>query len=167
MTTIQGPIVARDNFISNLAERCEDCLINGPPIKVPGQEFALVVVIGPENCAQRNVKFAEIILGVFETEAECNEHTEKLFKRGYEFFDIHVVPLYKCLPLPPNTKQEKVKFVDEELNQILGGYKRQEAFAQKALQDRIAEDRAIEKAAIAAATEEKNPAQQQPEQKHE
>lgn len=135
------PLRARSNFVENLNLKIEQALQEGPPLKVDGQNWALIVVLGPEGCTQRNVKFVETILGTFDTEAECDAHAEKLWQLGYQWFDMHKVPMYKCLPFPPNTKVENVKYVEDEMNRIMQGYKNQEVYAQKALQDRVQKDR--------------------------
>jgi hypothetical protein len=139
-----GPLVAKNNFVENLNLRIEQALDNGPPLKVPGQNWALIIVLGPDACAQRNVKFVQVLLGVFDTEAECDDHAKKLWQLGYQWFDIHRIPLYRCMPYPPCTKCENVKYVEDEMNEIMNGYRRQEVYAQQALQERIIADRAVE-----------------------
>lgn len=143
------PVAARNNFVENLNEKVEASMCNGPPISTPGQNWALVCVLGPEGTAQKNVKFVFNILGAFETESECDSHARRLHALGYEWFDIHKVPLYKFLPLPLCTKQEQVVYFDEQMKSIMDGYRNQEVMAQRALQDRIAHDREEEKRIIA------------------
>lgn len=145
-----APIQSKDNYVPDLVNRIEDALVEGPPLKVMGQNWALTVVLGPEGCHQRNVKFVQVFLGTFDTEEECDEHAQKLWNRGYKWFDMHKVPMYKCLPYPPCTKVEKVKYVDEEMQSIMQGYKKQEEYAQRALHDRVMFDREEERKAIAA-----------------
>lgn len=135
------PLVAKNNFVENLQIKIEQALVDGPPLKVAGQNWALTVVLGPEGCAQRNVKYVQVLLGVFDTEEECDEHAQKLWKLGYQWFDMHKMPLYKCMPYPPCTKFEKVKYVEKEMNDIINGYKAQEEYAQRALQERVVASR--------------------------
>lgn len=149
-------MIAKNNFIENLNEKVELALHDGPPLHVSGQNWALIIVLGPEGCTQRNVKYVETILGTFETEAECDEHAEKLWKLGYQWFDMHKVPMYKCLPFPPCTKPENVKYVEKEMNQIMQGYRQGEVYAQKAIQDRIAADRATQPPLFSDQEEKKN-----------
>lgn len=143
-----NPIQRKNNFIPDIDKKIDHALKFGPPIKVENQEWALIIVLGPEGCPQRNVKYVMSILGVFETREEADNHAKELHEAGYIWFDIHLVPLYKLLPFPPCTRPDQVKYFEKEMGQIMDGYRNQEQYAQKALQDRLVFDRAEEERRI-------------------
>lgn len=146
--SVPQPLIARNNFVENINLKIEQALIDGPPLKVDGQQWALTIVLGPEGCAQRNVKYVQVLLGVFDTEQECDDHASKLWKLGYQWFDIHKMPMYKCMPFPPCTKREKVIYCEKEMRDIMGGYAKQEQYAQRAIQERVENDRIAERERI-------------------
>lgn len=132
-----NPVQSRNNFDEFMGEKIDACFKNGPPTKVDEQEFALIVVLGPEGCRQRNVKWIFQLLGVFPTEDAAKEHSRELYEAGYKWFDIHIAPMYKMLPFPPCVKKEQVEYVDREMKEIMGGYRDQEKHAQRVVRDRV------------------------------
>ena len=102
---------------------------------VPGQIFACLSVIGPE-APQKNDKFGIKIRGAFATRDEAANHAKRL-KKEDPTFDIYVVDMYKWLLIPPDpTKIEDVHYTNEKLEEIMSGYKENQAQAARMFQER-------------------------------
>jgi hypothetical protein len=102
---------------------------------VPGQIFACLSVIGPE-APQKNDKFGIKIRGAFATRDEAARHAKRLQKED-PTFDIYVVDMYKWLLIPPDpTKIEDVHYSNEKLEEIMTGYKENQAQAARMFQER-------------------------------
>lgn len=102
---------------------------------VPGQVFACLSVIGPE-APQKNDKFGIKIRGAFATRDEAANHAKRLQKED-PTFDIYVVDMYKWLLIPPDpTKIEDVHYSNEKLEEIMTGYKENQAQAARMFQER-------------------------------
>ena len=104
---------------------------------VPGQIFACLSVVGPE-APQKNDKFGIKIRGAFATRDEAANHAKRLQKED-PTFDIYVVDMYKWLLIPPDpTKIEDVHYTNEKLEEIMTGYKENQAQAARMFQERKA-----------------------------
>ena len=102
---------------------------------VPGQVFACLSVIGPE-APQKNDKFGIKIRGAFATRDEAANHAKRLQKED-PTFDIYVVDMYKWLLIPPDpTKIEDVHYTNEKLEEIMIGYKENQAQAARLFNER-------------------------------
>lgn len=102
---------------------------------VPGQAFACLSIIGPE-APQRNDKFGIKIRGAFATRDEAANHAKRLQKED-PTFDIYVVDLYKWLLIPPDpTKIEDVHYTNDKLEEIMSGYKENQAQAARMFNER-------------------------------
>ena len=102
---------------------------------VPGQLFACLSVVGPE-APQKNDKFGIKIRGAFATRDEAASHAKRLQKED-STFDIYVVDMYKWLLIPPdNTKIDDVHYTNEKLEEIMTGYKENQAQAARMFQER-------------------------------
>jgi len=102
---------------------------------VPGQIFACLSVIGPE-APQKNDKFGIKIRGAFATRDEAANHAKRLQKED-PTFDIYVVDMYKWLLIPPDPmKIEDVHYTNEKLEEIMTGYKENQAQAARMFQER-------------------------------
>ena len=102
---------------------------------VPGQTFACLSVVGPE-CPQKTDKFGIKIRGCFATRDEAASHAKRLQKED-STFDIYVVDMYKWLLIPPDpTKIEDVHYTNEKLEEIMVGYKENQAQAAKMFEER-------------------------------
>lgn len=102
---------------------------------VPGQLFACLSVVGPE-APQKNDKFGIKIRGAFATRDEAANHAKRLQKED-STFDIYVVDMYKWLLIPPDpTKIEDVHYTNEKLEEIMTGYKENQAQAARMFQER-------------------------------
>lgn len=132
---------------AEIATAAEEALRNGPPVKVPEQEVALIIVVAPEGTAQRNVQFGLMLLGMFPDVESAKTHTKRLQRLGYVFFDIFIVPAYRLLPLPPPRRIEDTNYFENELNQIWAGHKRNMEDSARLMQTRLDESRAAEKKA--------------------
>ena len=95
---------------------------------VPGQLYACLSVVGPE-APQKNDKFGIKIRGAFNSRDEAAAHAKRLQKEDATF-DIYVVDMYKWLLIPPDPLQiEDVHYSDEKLEELMAGYKENQAQA--------------------------------------
>lgn len=102
---------------------------------VPGQLFACLSIVGPE-APQRNDQFGIKIRGAFATREEAANHAKRLQKED-STFDIYVVDMYKWLLIPPDpTKIEDVHYTNEKLEEIMTGYRENQAQAARMFQER-------------------------------
>lgn len=104
---------------------------------VPGQIFACISIVGPE-CPQKTDKFGIKLRGAFATRDEAANHAKRLQKED-PTFDIYVVDMYKWLLIPPDSsKIEDVHYTNEKLEEIMVGYKENQAQAARMFQERKA-----------------------------
>ena len=102
---------------------------------VPGQIYACLSIIGPE-CPQKNDKFGIKIRGAFANRDEAANHAKRLQKED-PTFDIYVVDMYKWLLIPPDSsKIEDVHYTNEKLEEIMTGYKENQAQAARMFNER-------------------------------
>ena len=102
---------------------------------VPGQLYACLSVVGPE-APQKNDKFGIKIRGAFSSRDEAANHAKRLQKED-STFDIYVVDMYKWLLIPPDpAKIEDVHYTNEKLEEIMIGYKDNQAEATRMFNDR-------------------------------
>jgi hypothetical protein len=102
---------------------------------VPGQLFACLSVVGPE-APQKNDKFGIKIRGAFATRDEAASHAKRLQKED-STFDIYVVDMYKWLLIPPDpVKIEDVHYSNEKLEELMQGYRENQAAAAKMFNER-------------------------------
>ena len=102
---------------------------------VPGQIYACLSVVGPE-APQKNDKFGIKIRGAFNTREEAANHAKRLQKEDATF-DIYVVDMYKWLLIPPDpTKIEDAHYSNEKLEELMTGYRENQAEAAKMFEER-------------------------------
>jgi len=102
---------------------------------VPGQLYACLSVVGPE-APQKNDKFGIKIRGTFASRDEAATHAKRLQKED-STFDIYVVDMYKWLLIPPDPlKIEDVHYQNEKLEEIMSGYKENQAEAARMFNER-------------------------------
>lgn len=102
---------------------------------VPGQAFACLSIVGPEQ-PQKTDKFGIKIRGAFATRDEAATHAKRLQKED-PTFDIYVVDMFKWLLIPPDpTKVEDVHYANEKLEEIMTGYKENQSQAARMFQER-------------------------------
>lgn len=109
---------------------------------VPGQLFACLSVVGPE-APQKNDKFGIKIRGAFSTRDEAANHAKRLQKEDATF-DIYVVDMYKWLLIPPDpSKIEDAHYTNEKLEELMSGYKENQAMAAKMFNERKRDMQAV------------------------
>jgi hypothetical protein len=102
---------------------------------VPGQLYACLSVVGPE-APQKCDKFGIKIRGCFATRDEAASHAKRLQKEDTTF-DIYVVDMYKWLLIPPDSsKIDDVHYTNEKLDEIMAGYRDNQAAAAKMFEER-------------------------------
>jgi hypothetical protein len=102
---------------------------------VPGQLYACLSVVGPE-APQKCDKFGIKIRGCFSTRDEAASHAKRLQKEDTTF-DIYVVDMYKWLLIPPDSsKIDDVHYTNEKLDEIMAGYRENQAAAAKMFEER-------------------------------
>lgn len=102
---------------------------------VPGQLYACLSVVGPE-APQKNDKFGIKIRGAFASRDEAAAHAKRLQKED-STFDIYVVDMYKWLLIPPDPMQiEDVHYQNEKLEEIMTGYRENQAEAARMFNER-------------------------------
>jgi len=102
---------------------------------VPGQLYACLSVVGPE-APQKNDKFGIKIRGAFASRDEAAAHAKRLQKED-STFDIYVVDMYKWLLIPPDPlKIEDVHYQNEKLEEIMTGYRQNQAEATRMFNER-------------------------------
>ena len=102
---------------------------------VPGQLYACLSVIGPE-APQKNDKFGIKIRGAFNSRDEAASHAKRLQKEDATF-DIYVVDMYKWLLIPPDpAKIEDVHYTNEKLEELMSGYRENQAQAAQMFAER-------------------------------
>ena len=102
---------------------------------VPGQLYACLSVVGPE-APQKNDKFGIKIRGAFNSRDEAASHAKRLQKEDATF-DIYVVDMYKWLLIPPDpAKIEDVHYTNEKLEELMSGYRENQAQAAQMFAER-------------------------------
>ena len=102
---------------------------------VPGQIYACLSIVGPD-APQKKDKFGIKIRGAFANRDEAANHAKRLQKED-PTFDIYVVDMYKWLLIPPDSAQiEDVHYTNEKLEEIMSGYKENQAQAARMFQER-------------------------------
>jgi hypothetical protein len=97
-------------------------------LTVPGQYFACVSFVGPEQ-PQKNEKLGMKIRGCFSTRDEAASHAKRLQKED-ALVDIYVVDMYKWLMIPPDRDQiEDVHYQNEKLEEIMTKYRANQSAA--------------------------------------
>ena len=102
---------------------------------VPGQLYACLSIVGPE-APQKNDKFGIKIRGAFNSRDEAASHAKRLQKEDATF-DIYVVDMYKWLLIPPDpAKIEDSHYAEEKLEELMTGYRENQAQAAKMFAER-------------------------------
>jgi len=101
---------------------------------VPGQNFALVSFVGP-NQRQKNDKFGMKIRGVFGTREQADAHIRKI-RTFDKIFDVFLVDLYKWVLIPPPSNPLELEHADVEYDQqflqdLIGGYRKNQQLARE------------------------------------
>jgi hypothetical protein len=97
-------------------------------LTVPGQYFACVSFVGPEQ-PQKTDNLGMKIRGCFSTRDEAASHAKRLQKED-ALVDIYVVDMYKWLLIPPNRDQiEDVHYQNDKLEEIMTKYRANQSAA--------------------------------------
>lgn len=105
-------------------------------ITVPGQVYALVSFVAPTGTNQRNDKFGLKIRGCFATKEEAHSHVRRL-QQVDKTMDIYLVDMYKWLLIPPDPNAiEDQEYQEEFLNNLIKGYRENQALAKQHFQER-------------------------------
>lgn len=101
----------------------------------PGQLFACLSIVGPE-CPQKNDKFGIKLRGSFGTQDEAAKWAARLQKEDATF-DIYVVEVGKWLLIPPDPEKiEDTHYANEKLEELMTGYRENQAAAAKMFAER-------------------------------
>lgn len=105
-------------------------------VTVPGQVYALVSFVAPTGTNQRNDKFGLKIRGAFATKEEAHQHVKRLHQFD-KTMDIYLVDMYKWLLIPPDpTAIDDTEYQEEFLNNLIKGYRENQALAKQHFQER-------------------------------
>jgi len=97
-------------------------------LTVPGQLFACVSFVGPEQ-PQKNEQLGMKIRGCFPTRDEAAQHAKRLQKDD-ALVDIYVVDMYKWLLIPPKRDEiDNVHYQNEKLEEIMTKYRENQSAA--------------------------------------
>ena len=104
-------------------------------LTVPGQVFACISFVGPDM-PQRNEQLGMKIRGCFSTRDEAASHAKRLQSED-AIVDIYVVDMYKWLLIPPQRDQiEDTHYQNEKLEEIMVGYRKNQAEASSMFEKR-------------------------------
>lgn len=103
----------------------------------PGQRFALISVVGPDQ-RQRTEKYGIKIRGVFNTREEAEAYVKNLIKID-PLFDVYVCDVGKWLLIPPDPSQIDDRHYSESfLEDLITGYQKNQIDAKRVFEERKA-----------------------------
>jgi hypothetical protein len=113
--------------------------LEGDYRSVPGQNFFILAVVGPD-CPQKTDKFGIKISGGFATREEAGNHAKKL-QGDCALYDLYVVEGYKWLLIPPPRDEiQDTHYCEEKLEEIMTKYHENQVLASKMFEVRPAFD---------------------------
>jgi hypothetical protein len=105
------------------------------PIKVPGQNWACISFVSPDS-NQKSKSLGMKIRGIFDLHSEAVEHVKRLIKLD-PAFDIYICEMYNwCLVPPDPEKISDQTYQNEELNKIVGEYRKNQIYAKEHFEER-------------------------------
>lgn len=133
------------------ATNTPDINLQEDKLKVGGQNWVCVSFVSPDG-NQKNKSMGMKIRGVFDKQEEAVEHVKKLIRMD-PVFDIYVCEMYNWCLIPPDP--EKIAdqtYQNEELNKIVGEYRKNQMYAKEHFEERKREmiEQAAEEAKQAA-----------------
>jgi excinuclease UvrABC nuclease subunit len=131
-------------------------------IKVPGQNWVCVSFVSPDG-NQKSKQMGMKIRGVFDQHSEAVEHVKRLIRLD-PAFDIYVCEMYNWCLIPPDPEMiNDQTYQNEELNKIIGEYRKNQIYAKEHFEERKRElmEQAADEArrAALASLEEETPEQ--------
>lgn len=122
-------------------------------IKIPGQAYACVSVIRPDEykaSAHRNDQYNGLVVkirGVFSSLKEAEDHVALRIRRADSRIDVHIVPCFRWAGLEDDCMEECV-YTNRDVNELIHGYLRNEnnkfKGSERVAEARISRQRAIE-----------------------
>ena len=104
-------------------------------LKVPCQNWACVSFVSPTG-AQKSKSLGMKIRGVFDRHEDAVEHVKRLIRLD-PVFDIFICDMYNwCLVPPDPEKINDQTYQNEELNTIIGGYRKNQIYAKEHFEER-------------------------------
>jgi len=104
-------------------------------IKVPGQNWACVSFVSPDG-NQKNKNMGMKIRGVFDQHSEAVEYVKRLIRLD-PTFDIYVCEMYNWCLIPPDPEMiNDQTYQNEELNKIIGEYRKNQIYAKEHFEER-------------------------------
>jgi hypothetical protein len=112
-----------------------DYNLSTDPIKVPGQNWACVSFVSPDS-NQKSKSMGMKIRGVFDLHSEAEDYVKRLIKLD-PVFDIYICQMYDwCLVPPDPEKITNQTYQNEELNNIISGYRKNQIYAKEHFEER-------------------------------
>jgi len=104
-------------------------------IKVPGQNWVCVSFVSPDG-NQKSKQMGMKIRGVFDQHSEAIEHVKRLIRLD-PVFDIYVCEMYNWCLIPPDPEMiNDQTYQNEELNKIIGEYRKNQIYAKEHFEER-------------------------------
>ncbi len=115
--------------VDNATERFPELDIDY--LTVPGQQYVVLSLVGPEGTNQRNDKFGLKIRGCFATVEEAHAHVNRL-RQVDTTMDIYVADMYKWLLIPPDPNAiDNQEYQEQFMNDLIKGYRTNQALAKQ------------------------------------
>ena len=133
-------------------------------IKVPGQNWVCVSFVSPDG-NQKSKQMGMKIRGVFDQHSEAVEHVKRLIRLD-PAFDIYVCEMYNWCLIPPDPEMiNDQTYQNEELNKIIGEYRKNQIYAKEHFEERKRElmEQAADEARRAALESLKEESEESPE----
>lgn len=110
-------------------------MLNEDAVTVPGQRYALISMVGPEQ-PQKTEKWGIKIRGVFATKEEANAHVKEIMESD-PMFDVYLVDMYRWLLFPPDrSKIEDVHYQEKYLEDMIRGHYENQKKAKQMFEER-------------------------------
>jgi excinuclease UvrABC nuclease subunit len=104
-------------------------------IKVPGQNWVCVSFVSPDG-NQKSKQMGMKIRGVFDQHSEAVEYVKRLIRLD-PAFDIYVCEMYNWCLIPPDPEMiNDQTYQNEELNKIIGEYRKNQIYAKEHFEER-------------------------------
>lgn len=128
-------------FESNAFSRVPLIALESDVQKVPGQNWAVLSIIKPEeykSLKHKNGNYSGLLIkfrGAFNTREEAETHIKKVLKID-KHFDIHLVPAFSWAGVEDDCVEDR-EYANEMIGEIMRGYFENENLKIKSIRDRI------------------------------